>query len=319
MKPAFSVIFLTTLIGVAQGLVISLGFAYFSDFLTLENHNNTFNISLLIAIAFMIGGLGAAVFHLGKPSYFITRAWRGITQWRTSWLSRELIAIPAFIAILIGLTFAIFFKNDFETINTNLISGLFILAIGVSFILFLCTAMIYASIKFLQEWNHPLTVINFTLFGLLSGVLAFICILSYQEIHITNEVIFSFIALSAIAFITRAVSVWRNKHIKHRSSLKSATGLKHEKIEQKSMGFMGGSFNTKEFFHKLNKNSLITLLVLFNIMTFIIPIFSSILIRPSLNLFIALFIIQFLGLLMERYYFFTEGKHPQNIYYQNKG
>jgi len=50
----------------------------------------------LLSLIFLAGGLVAAVFHLGKPSYFITRAWRGMSQWRTSWLSRELIALPVF-------------------------------------------------------------------------------------------------------------------------------------------------------------------------------------------------------------------------------
>ena len=39
------------------------------------------------------------------------------------------------------------------------------------FALFVCTAMIYAGVRFLQEWHSPLTVANFTLLGLASGFL----------------------------------------------------------------------------------------------------------------------------------------------------
>ena len=40
---------------------------------------------------------------------------------------------------------------------------------ALAFTLFLCTAMIYACIKFLQEWATPLTVVNYTLLGSASG------------------------------------------------------------------------------------------------------------------------------------------------------
>jgi sulfite dehydrogenase (quinone) subunit SoeC len=32
---------------------------------------------------------------------------------------------------------------------------------------------------------------------------------------------------------------------------------------------------------------------------------------------VAAFVIQYLGLVLERYHFFTEAKHPQNLYYQS--
>ncbi len=39
----------------------------------------------------------------------------------------------------------------------------------LAFTLFICTGMIYACIKFLQEWATPLTVVNLTLLGTASG------------------------------------------------------------------------------------------------------------------------------------------------------
>jgi DMSO reductase anchor subunit len=37
-------------------------------------------------------GLASSFLHLGRPE----RAWRAATMWRTSWLSREVIVLPAF-------------------------------------------------------------------------------------------------------------------------------------------------------------------------------------------------------------------------------
>jgi len=43
------------------------------------------------------------------------------------------------------------------------------LALAACLALFYCTAMIYACIKFLQEWASPFTVANFFLMGCASG------------------------------------------------------------------------------------------------------------------------------------------------------
>ena len=48
----------------------------------------------LIALLLTGAGLIASFFHLGRPE----RAWRTIAQWRTSWLAREVIVLPAFMA-----------------------------------------------------------------------------------------------------------------------------------------------------------------------------------------------------------------------------
>ena len=50
----------------------------------------------LIALAFLVAGLVASFFHLGRPE----RAWRAAAKWRTSWLSREVIVLPAFMGIV---------------------------------------------------------------------------------------------------------------------------------------------------------------------------------------------------------------------------
>ncbi|PVV19652.1 MAG: DMSO reductase, partial [gamma proteobacterium symbiont of Ctena orbiculata] len=99
MHPAYSVIFLTTLIGAGQGLFLALytGQLYSLANLLPAQSDNFYAMGSLIALLLLIGGLVASIFHLGRPE----RAWRAATQWRTSWLSREVIALPA----AMGLTF----------------------------------------------------------------------------------------------------------------------------------------------------------------------------------------------------------------------
>lgn len=95
MHPAFSVIFLTTLIGVGQGLFLALytGQVYsLANLLPAQDSTAFYGMGSLLSMIFLIAGLVASFFHLGHPE----RAWRAATQWRTSWLSREVIVLPAF-------------------------------------------------------------------------------------------------------------------------------------------------------------------------------------------------------------------------------
>ncbi|MCU7917273.1 MAG: hypothetical protein KZQ95_02810 [Candidatus Thiodiazotropha sp. (ex Epidulcina cf. delphinae)] len=52
---------------------------------------------------------------------------------------------------------------------------------------------------------------------------------------------------------------------------------------------------------------------------FVLPVLLILLayLLESPRLPIAAFMIQYLGLILERYHFFTEAKHPQNLYYQS--
>ncbi|MFA6544271.1 MAG: DmsC/YnfH family molybdoenzyme membrane anchor subunit [Limisphaerales bacterium] len=51
----------------------------------------------LVSLAFLFAGLTASVFHLGQP----LKAWRVWLGWRTSWLSREAMALNAFAGIAV--------------------------------------------------------------------------------------------------------------------------------------------------------------------------------------------------------------------------
>src|SRR5690348_1315480 len=94
MHPAFSVIFLTTLVGAGQGLFIALYAAELGTRLAWLPPQQPMFFALGSALAFVLLAVGllASFFHLGRPE----RAWRSAAMWRTSWLSREVIVLPAF-------------------------------------------------------------------------------------------------------------------------------------------------------------------------------------------------------------------------------
>jgi DMSO reductase anchor subunit len=163
MHPAYSVILFTTASGAGYGLLVWL--AVFGAFgvapITLEFGLTGFALALgLVSI-----GLLSSTFHLGRPE----RAWRAVTQWRSSWLSREGVAalatyLPAG-ALAIGW---VFFGR---------VSGAYVLAailtVAGAVLTVWCTGMIYASLKTIPAWHQPLVAPLYLVLGLSTGAVLF--------------------------------------------------------------------------------------------------------------------------------------------------
>jgi DMSO reductase anchor subunit len=198
--------------------------------------------------------------------------------------------------------------------------SLFVGAINMvlAFALFICTAMIYACIKFLQEWATPLTVVNYVLLGMASGFALSAAFASYVESDLIHFYGGWAIVLTVAAFITRSASLIRNTRIKYKSNLSSAIGIRHTNIKQKAQGSMGGSFNTREYFHGAKPSIFKSIKWVFLVLVFVVPValLSSALASDMFILYFLAFIVQYIGLLAERWFFFAQANHPQNLYYQ---
>jgi formate dehydrogenase iron-sulfur subunit len=117
--------------------------------------------------AFLLGvlGLGAAVLHLGRPRY----AFRALIGWRTSWLSREIVAFGAFAALATAYAalplgrhrgLAISAAADASLGWAVAVSGL----VGVA-----CSIMIYASTR-RPYWRLGFTAPRFLLSCAVLGI-----------------------------------------------------------------------------------------------------------------------------------------------------
>lgn len=313
MHPGFSVIFLTTLIGAGQGLFLGLYAAEIAALLritSVQQGSGFFVGGSALALVFTGLGAIASLFHLGHPE----RAWRALTMWRTSWLSREGIALPAFMAAV----FAYGLGHYFGWRATPLIGAV---AALLCLSLFVCTSMIYVCIKFLQEWASPLTIANYTLLGCASGLTlasAYAAFATPAADGLVAGYVTAAIAFTLLGLATRSASLLRNSRIKYKSSLQSALGIHHPRIKQTSQGFMGGSYNTREFFHGRSKALLRSVKWVFLGLAFVLPLMLLGLgwRSGSALALCAAFVVQYTGLLAERWFFFAQANHPQNLYYQ---
>ena len=304
-------IFLTTLIGAGQGLFLALYGAEVAGALrlvALPSGHAFFGIGSTLSLIFAAMGGVASLFHLGHPE----RAWRALAMWRTSWLSREGIALPAFIVLVLIYGVAHLFD-----LRATLFVGA--LAVVVCLGLFVCTGMIYACIRFLQEWATPLTVVNYLVLGCASGfslASAFASFTAKDELVVPYTV--TAIVLTLVGLATRVASLVRNSRIKHRSTIQSAIGIHHPRIVQKSQGFMGGSYNTREFFHGRTRSFLRSIKWIFLALAFAVPLlllWLGLSNGSAIALCLA-FVVQYVGLIAERWFFFAQSSHPQNLYYQ---
>jgi DMSO reductase anchor subunit len=89
--PHWSLVFMTSLIQLSAGALAAT---------LLARQAGTVSLTVLLALTAFT--LNVSVLHLGRPAY----AWRALTAWRRSWLSREVLLFGLFFVTLAALTAA---------------------------------------------------------------------------------------------------------------------------------------------------------------------------------------------------------------------
>jgi len=158
MNPAFSVIAFTTLSGAGYGLLAWLGLRYAWQPLPLGRE---FAVTLFAAaLALISAGLLSSLLHLGKPG----RAWRAVSEWRSSWLSREgLLALAAY-APALGLV-SLIWVGAFD--GATRLLGWLTAAMALSTVG--ATAMIYVSLRTIPAWSDRRVLPVYLTYALLDG------------------------------------------------------------------------------------------------------------------------------------------------------
>ncbi len=164
MHPAFSVIFFTTLSGTGFGLWFWLALR-----IALGDRPEWFDglgwmFGLFTGAVLVAVGVTASLWHLGKPM----RVWRAFSQWRSSWMSREgVFALACFAAAAAVVALSWGARHGSSVRLAAALLALLSVAAVYS------TAMIYASLKPIPAWRHPLVVVSYLLFAAVGGALLF--------------------------------------------------------------------------------------------------------------------------------------------------
>src|ERR1700754_848526 len=154
MHPAPSIIIFTTLSGLGYGLAATLGLGL------LDPAAISTRLAYLLALALISGGLLSSTLHLGHPE----RAWRAMSQWRSSWLSRE--GVLSIATYLPAALFALLW------VGLGFVPSIFgMLPLICALATVSATAMIYASLKPVQRWSNRFVLPNYMLLGLATGAL----------------------------------------------------------------------------------------------------------------------------------------------------
>lgn len=312
MHPAFSVIFFTTASGAGYGMLFILAMLGAWQMVPLDR---TFGM-LALGLAFILvtAGLLSSTFHLGHPE----RAWRALTQWRSSWLSRE--------GVLSVLTYGPWIILVYFWIFAADLSGLGGIAAGLSAALALATvystAMIYRSLKTVHQWANKWTVWLYLSMALASGAV-WITALQSATVGVDRP----YLAFTVVALLI----AWRIKRMywqfidttQHPSTPKSATGLKGETITLLEGPHTEENYLQQEMGFKIARKHADKLRRIVHLVGFTVPlvmlVMSYLLNGPLVMVasFIAAFCLS-VGVVVERWLFFAEARHVVTLYYGAK-
>jgi DMSO reductase anchor subunit len=298
-------VFFTTLAGAGQGVLIAL---YGAQLAAALGAISALPVAFLPAGAVLVlllcgAGLVAATFHLGRP----LRAWRAIAAWRTSWLSREIIVLPVFMAAVASWGLALRLGAP------SLAIGAF--ATALALVLYLCTGMIYGAVRAIGEWATPLTPLNFAVQGVAAGLTLATALAAFAMPSLADPMAACASTATALAVVTRGAQWWRNESLQPATTLQSAIGVRHPCIVA-TPGMVAGSFNSHEFFHGRSVRFVRNVRAAGVLLGFLLPLAALALAGDRLGAagLVALGLAQLAGLAAERWVFFADARHPQNRY-----
>lgn len=312
MKPALSVIFFTVMSGVGYGLWCLLGIALA---LGVYGHGrNSVLVPLAAGFVFVTAGLVASTTHLGRPE----RAWRALTQWDSSWLSREgLLALATYLPALLvgGLA-----RGSNLFLPTRIAGG--VLAACALATLF-CTARIYTSLKPVAAWRDPRVLPLYLMFAGLSGGLWAWTYLLMEPPYLSRPDLWPpvLLVLCVLAIVLK-VGYWRALRGRPAADPGHATGLDHlGEVRPFEGPATERSYLTREMAFVLARKHAARLhviaLVLFGVVPLLALVTGAWLLPTPWDGWMALAgaVCCCVGLFVERWLFFAEASHAVAAYF----
>ena len=289
MHPAPSIILFTVLSGFGFGLISIIGLLQFLSVISMFD----LIIYSIIGVIFATVGLVSSFFHLANKKNAI----KSLSQWQTSWLSREAIASIFCLLVVFGNIIWAVYQN-------NYVSEVGVVLFFLSLFTIFTTSMIYAQLKTVPSWNNALTPAIFVCAALTGGA---ILLTDYASLVLL------------LVFGTLQISFWyiadRGFQDKE-TSVGTALGYnKNEEIRPFDVAHTNRNYLLNEMVYKVARKHSVKIRYISFFMAFVFPM-SLILIFPNnFSVSVSAITIHLIGIYFSRWLFFAEAKHSVSFYY----
>jgi DMSO reductase anchor subunit len=304
MHPAASVVFFTVASGAGYGLLAAVGIAATTRLFAA--HAALGVVALSLALVLVAAGLLSSTLHLGHPE----RAWRAVSQWRTSWLSREgVAALLTFVpAGALWLALAGGARAGAVPATLGIAS-----AVGAAATLW-CTGKIYAVLKPIPRWHQPWTVPAYLAFGAASGLVlwhACVVLLGPRPLRLSSALL----ALAALGAAFAIKRLWLD-HDAALPTRAAALGLPG-RATPLDPPHTGSNFLLEEMGFRIARRHEARLTRIMWLAAFAVPAGAVLLsLLGAAGLFALLGAIAvLLGVAVERWLFFATARHTVTLYY----
>lgn len=308
MHPALSVIFFTTASGAGYGMLTILALIFGFDLLPVEE--STGILGLGFAFLLVTSGLLSSTFHLGHPE----RAWRALTQWRSSWLSREGVLAIATYGPWALLAYVWFLNGPAQLAAPAALASAVLALLTIY-----CTAMIYRSLTTVHQWCNGWTVMLYIIIGLMSGAVWVGAVLA-----LTGAITGAYLMLCFVSLLIG----WRvQRHYwgfidttEHPITPQMATGLKGESVRLMEGPHTEENYLMQEMGFKIARKHALKLRKLVHTFAFAVPLglmLAGYLLGGPVAVIatVAAALSMSFGLVVSRWLFFAEARHVVTLYY----
>ena len=289
MHPAPSIILFTVLSGFGFGLISIIGLLQFLSVITMFD----LIIYSIIGVIFATVGLVSSFFHLANKKNAI----KSLSQWQTSWLSREAIASIFCLLIVFGNIIWAVYQN-------NYVSEVGVVLFFLSLFTIFTTSMIYAQLKTVPSWNNALTPAIFVCAALTGGAILLTDYASLVLLLIFGTLQISFWYIADRGFQDKETSVG------------TALGYnKNEEIRPFDVAHTNRNYLLNEMVYKVARKHSVKIRYISFFMAFVFPM-SLILIFPNnFSVSVSAITIHLIGIYFSRWLLFAEAKHSVSFYY----
>jgi sulfite dehydrogenase (quinone) subunit SoeC len=312
MHPAYSVIVFTTASGAGYGLLIWLAIAAASNLVPRDPVLGFFGLG--VALVLITIGLLTSTAHLGRPE----RAWRALSQWKTSWLSREGVAavVTYLPACMLGLGWVFG-----EFVPGQIAVGAW-LSVPCALVTIWCTGMIYASLPTIRAWNQPLVAPVYLMLALATGGVLLCLLLAIFGADIRWAAGATGISLLLGAILKwlywTAIDTAQKTH-----TAEAATGLgRFGTVRPLDPPHTQPNFVMREMGYQVARRHARKLRGMAAMLLFLLPLAGMLLLligpphAVQLAIAAAALLSTAIGVLTERWLFFAEAEHVVMLYYR---